>query len=287
MSQPKYRLLEPACVPNSLWDPASETLLIAPSLANAYRLLIDRHSLLALSASRDPNDPPVGGASQERTDQYFAQAFDGSAARTQLALLDPKESASLCSNALVSSLAGGRLSLTDAPCGAAAAALALLSTIAELRSQQVVPRMPLDVFLIGGELSEPARKYAASMLDELRAPLEEQAIFVQKVDFLPWDVTDKLSPGGRRVILLAGERRPLPPHAHPEPVVVDREAAQYRRGAEVANGGAGGRSGAPPEHEPLGENPAVGDSTLDGERPAAEAAVGAPQHGMQLEAPPR
>jgi hypothetical protein len=110
----------------------------------------------------------------------------------ELAFLDPKQAAPLASDALIGKLAGGKLCLTDAPCGAGAAAFTLLSTAAELRAQQVLPRQPLDVFLIGAELSEPARMYAALMLKELRASLEAQAIFVQD-EFLCWDVTDPLS----------------------------------------------------------------------------------------------
>jgi hypothetical protein len=110
----------------------------------------------------------------------------------ELALLDPKDVLTNCSDALVGSLVGGKLCLTDAPCGAGAAAFALLSTVAELRARRVFPRQPLDVYLIGAELSQPARIYAAAILEELRPSLETQAIFVHE-EFLRWDVTDLLS----------------------------------------------------------------------------------------------
>lgn len=192
MTQGERRLLDLELIPLTLWSPASETLFIPPYLATAYETLIDRYALRKLSESRDPDDPPVGGPSQAHTDKHFAQAFDGSVARMELALLDPKQAAPLASSALIGKLAGGKLCLTDAPCGAGAAAFALLSTVSELRAQQILPRQPLDVFLIGAELSKPARMYAALMLKELRASLEAQAIFVQE-EFLCWDVTDPLS----------------------------------------------------------------------------------------------
>ena len=75
----------------------------------------------------------------------------------ELALIDPKQAATLSSNALIGSMAGNSLCLTDAPCGAGAAAFSLLSTIAELRAQGVLPRLPLKVLLVGAELSGPAR----------------------------------------------------------------------------------------------------------------------------------
>jgi hypothetical protein len=185
------RLLNPGLIPASLWLREHDLLLIPPSLATAYEDLIDECGLRELSELRDANNPPVGGLTQAEADRHFAQAFDGSAARMELALLDPKEAVTHCSDALVGSLAGGKLCLTDAPCGAGSAAFALLTAIAELGAQGVFPRQPLEVLLIGAELSDPARGYAAAILEELQASLERQAIFVEE-EFLPWDVTDRL-----------------------------------------------------------------------------------------------
>lgn len=192
MSDMKRRLFDPSLIPASLWDPKSTNLRLPPTLARAYSVVIQRHGLSALAESRDPKNSPIGGITQERTDQHFAQAFDGSAARAQLALLDPNGEVGPASDACLASLMGNRLSLTDAPCGAGAAAFAFLATIAELRASSVLPRQPLDVFLLGAELSEPARAYAGEMFSELRAAWEAQAIFLE-VEFLSWDVTDALS----------------------------------------------------------------------------------------------
>lgn len=186
------RLLKPSHLPSSLWDSAAETLIIPASLAEAYCRLIDRHNLRGLSGARNNDDPPVGGITQERTDQHFAQAFDGSVARAQLSLLDPKAQLVNTSNTCLASIAGNRVSVTDAPCGAGAAALAYLANVAHLRSCGVLPRLPLDVYLIGGELSEPARTYAAELLEEIKPFLEEQAISVT-AEFNSWDVTDDMS----------------------------------------------------------------------------------------------
>ncbi len=185
------RLLNPADLPSSLWDAGSKILSLPPALARAYETLIDRHGPRALANSRDRDDSPVGGLTQEKTDEHFAQAFDGSAARAQLAMLDPKKDATAASNAYIKSLAGNRLSLTDAPCGAGAAALAFLANAAALRASGVLPREPLDVYLIGAELSEPARVYAEELLAELTPSLEAQGIFVA-AEFVFWDVTDDL-----------------------------------------------------------------------------------------------
>jgi len=139
-----------------------------------------------------PTTPPVGGLDKARTDQHFAQAFDGSAARAQLAITDPKDEVARASNAFVQFLSGNRVCITDAPCGAGATVFAFLATIAELRAHAVLPREPLDVCLIGAEISGPAREYAAQVLSELRPTLEEQAIFVD-AELLDWNVTDSMS----------------------------------------------------------------------------------------------
>jgi len=154
--------------------------------------MIEHFGLRSLSESRDPKNPPVGGLTQEETDKHFAQSFDGSAARVQLALMDPFDRATKASNNLVRSLAGNRVVFADAPCGAGAAAFSLLATIAQLRETSVLPREPLDIHLVGGEISEPARSYAEHLAAELTPALEAQAITLN-LEFHSWDVTDALS----------------------------------------------------------------------------------------------
>jgi hypothetical protein len=192
MNAKEQRLLDPALLPASLWDGASKTLLLPPVLARAYGIVIDRHSLRALANSRDPENPPVDGSDQERTNRHLAQAFDGSVARAQLAIMDPKREVVRASNAFIQSLSGNEVCITDAPCGAGAAAFAFLATIAELRAHDVLPRQPLDIRLIGAEISQPAQAYALEILEEICPFLESQAIFVE-AEFIYWDVLDWLA----------------------------------------------------------------------------------------------
>lgn len=187
------RLLNPKDIPASLWDATSDAIILPASLTAAYTAIIERSGLRPLAESpRDHDNPPMGGPSQEHTDRHLAQAFDGSVARAQLALLDPRNHLPAASNTYINSLAGNRVALTDAPCGAGAAALSFLANVAELRKDNVLPRQPLDVYLIGAEISDPARKYALELLTIIRPFLEQQAIFVES-EFVPWDVTDALS----------------------------------------------------------------------------------------------
>jgi len=89
-------------------------------------------------------------------------------------------------------LAGNEVVVLDAPCGAAAATLAVLSTIAELRRVEILPRVPLTIKLVGGELSPHAIEIAKEMIAALRDSYESQAIFVEEA-FHAWNVTDKQS----------------------------------------------------------------------------------------------
>ncbi|MFD2288127.1 hypothetical protein GJU39_23115 [Pedobacter petrophilus] len=69
---------------------------------------------------------------------------------------------------------------------------AVYPAIAELRKCGIVPREPLDVTLIGAEISEPARNLAQEMLARLKPSLTEQAINVE-AEFCNWDVTNDYS----------------------------------------------------------------------------------------------
>lgn len=189
------RLLNPERLPQTLWDSDNKILRLPDPLAHAYETLIDRHSLRELAQSRTIEDSPVGGLDKSSTDKHFAQQFDNSAARAQLAVTNATTDVARVSNALVQTLSGNTVCITDAPCGAGAAAFSLLSTIAELRAHDVLPRLPLHVRFIGAEISEFARQYAKEMLAKLIPFLESQAIYVE-AELRPWDVTDQLSNAG-------------------------------------------------------------------------------------------
>lgn len=186
------QLLNPESLPATLWDKEDQFLRLPAEYAAAYERLIDRYGLRVLATSRTEKDSPTGGISKAETDQHFAQQFDNSAARAQLALTNVTGDVISVSNALIRALSGNAICMTDAPCGAGAATYAFLSAIAELRAHSILPRIRLDVRLIGAEISEHARRIAAEMLEELRPYLESQAISVSAA-FQEWDVTTKLS----------------------------------------------------------------------------------------------
>jgi hypothetical protein len=154
--------------------------------------MLSKLDLLEVASRRDSQNPPVGGLSQEDTNRHLAQAFDGSVARAQLAILDPRGDLPEISDMLVTCLAGNDICIVDSPSGAGAASLAFLCTIAELRASAVLPRQPLTVLLLAGELSEPARRHCCDLVTRLRPSLAEQGIFVTP-EYREWDVTNDVS----------------------------------------------------------------------------------------------
>ena len=187
-----HRVLPPTLIPESIWSVGKQMLRLPDPLAGAYIELVDRLGLRELGNRRDEGTAPVGGQQSDHAHRHFAQAFDGSAARAMLTMLDPRDQLGSTSNTLITCTAGNTLCLTDSPCGAAAASLAMLCTLADLREQKVLPRLPLTVRWVGAELSPDALKLAQTLFEALSPTLAAQAIFVEPT-FVPWDVTDTIS----------------------------------------------------------------------------------------------
>ena len=184
------RILSPEDVPKSLWN-GDNLLYLPPALRDVFlETLISIDKLE--EACKDSPRGSIGGETQEETDLHFVHSFDGSCARVELAVLDPKDELKNASDFFIQAFSGGRVRLLDIPCGCGAASAALLTTVSELRRQNVLPRVPLEVVITGGDKSDPARNYADLVLGELKESLRNQAIFVS-VSLHPWDVMDAAS----------------------------------------------------------------------------------------------
>jgi hypothetical protein len=165
---------------------------ISAPVVRAYCAVLDENGLRAAAEQPRPADPPVGGITQEQTDAHFVHSFDGSTARVQLTIIDPFDGIPITSAELIRFLSGGQLSLADIPCGAGAGAAGMLGSIFELRRAQKLPRVPLYVHVIGGEISSPARAYAERIFGHLVSELQTQAIFLT-YELCEWDVLSDVS----------------------------------------------------------------------------------------------
>lgn len=187
----KSRLIRSEDIPKSLWSISDGCLNLPPDLVAAWEHLLDVGGLRAEAMKAIEKDV-IGGEGDEVTNQHLASKFTGSCARIQLAMLDPNEKIPDVANAFAKLFSGGRVLLTDVPSGSGAAALTILSTIAELRRQNKIPRIPLTVILVGGEISPLAREYSVKGLNAILEVLNAQAIWVE-FEFISWDVLCKYS----------------------------------------------------------------------------------------------
>ncbi|WP_159918347.1 hypothetical protein [Pantoea sp. 18069] len=185
------RLIKPADIPATLWHAETTCLHLAPTLLTAWKHLL-QHAGLEEKALQSVPAGITGGLSKEATDEHLAWRFSGSSARVQLSLLDPRDELSGVTDAFAKVFSGGTVLVADLPCGSGAAVLTLLTSIAELRRQDRIPRNPLYVKVVGGELSDSARGYASLAIDHIKEVLVDQAIWVS-AEFLPWNALDKFS----------------------------------------------------------------------------------------------
>jgi hypothetical protein len=193
MSKPSPRLLPLARAPQALlWNPSTETLRLPSRLTDAYDKVLKQKGLVAMAQSRTARDSPAGGVTEVQTAEYFAKAFESSAARAQLAFLGKTPALNPVSNAITLSTSGRTLTLLDAPCGTCASALSILSCVASLREENILPRIPLDVCLIGADISTRAQEYSALMLSLLNDWYASQGLFITP-QWVIWDATNRSS----------------------------------------------------------------------------------------------
>lgn len=185
------RLIPKTMIPATLWNENDSLMYLPPQLIKSWELLLDRYCLREKALAQAPKGFE-GGMSEEATKDHLAWRFTGSCARTMLSMLDPHEELTEISDAFARIFSGNRVFLADLPCGSGAASMSILSVFCELRRQSRIPRMPLEVVIVGGEISKYAQKYASEGLDSLVADLESQAITI-KFEMVDWDVCDPFS----------------------------------------------------------------------------------------------
>lgn len=185
------RLIQPSDIPKTLWNSTTKSLSLAPTLVSAWKHLL-KQSGLEDKALQPMPEGKIGGPSKDETDDHLAWRFTGSSARVQLSLLDPLNELDGVTDAFAKVFSGGTVLIADLPCGSGATVLTLLATVSELRHQDFIPRHPLFIKVVGGELSNFARNYSSQAMDHIKDTLAEQAIWVS-AEFLPWNALDKFS----------------------------------------------------------------------------------------------
>ena len=182
------RLIEQENIPRSLWRPDQETLVLPHSLTNCWKSILDQKGLLE-NATTEIGDGETGGIDEKSTYEHYSFRYNGSCARFQLTFLDPKDDLKEVSNAFVKSLAGNDVFIADIPSGTGAASLSLLSNIAQLREENVIPRLPLKIKILAGEISQTAIQLFKEAFNEINPYLKDNFIEVE-LNFMEWNVRE-------------------------------------------------------------------------------------------------
>jgi len=185
------RFIQKSDLPSSLWCNKSKIMSLPPLLVEHWKSLLVNNELYNLAKKSAPKGFE-GGMSKDDTNKHLAWRYNGSCGRIILSLLDPEEQLEKVSDTYASIFAGNKVFLADLPSGSGAAVVSILTTLAELRKQSVIPRMPLTIIIVAGEISETARDYLKEQLDSLKPYLKEQAILIE-YSIHHWDVLDKIS----------------------------------------------------------------------------------------------
>ncbi|HEY9691723.1 MAG TPA: hypothetical protein V6D15_05935 [Oculatellaceae cyanobacterium] len=185
------RLIPVEMIPNSLWNKEDFILHLPPQLISSWEMLLDKYQLREKASTEAP-EGFEGGMSKEDTDNHLAWRFTGSSARVMLTMLDPLQELPQIPDVFARIFSGNKVFLADLPCGSGAASMSILSVLYELRKQGKLPRMPIHIVIVGGEISEYAQNYAKEAIDSITTELEAQAITLE-FDIMDWDVCDKFS----------------------------------------------------------------------------------------------
>lgn len=185
------RLIPKQLIPITLWNEQDSVMYLPQRLIASWETLLDSYDLREKAVTIAPKGF-AGGRGEEDTKNHFAWRFTGSCARVILTMLDFNEDLGEISDAFAQAFSGNKVFLADLPCGSGAATVSILSILAELRRQNLVPRMPLEITIVGGELSQHAINIAKEMVGSLIEELEAQAITIE-FEALEWDVCDRIS----------------------------------------------------------------------------------------------
>lgn len=187
----KKRFIRSEDIPSHLWCGNSKKLSLPSKLVELWRELLEQNNLLGLAKEKAPVGFE-GGISKEDTDKHLAWRYNGSCARVMLSILDPNNDLSEVSDAYSSTFAGNEVFLADLPSGSGAAIITILCTLFELRKSNVLPRHPLRIKIVAGEISPTARNYLIGQLDLLKPTIEDQAIWIS-YEVIDWNTLCHLS----------------------------------------------------------------------------------------------
>lgn len=151
-------------LPSSVWD--SGILHLPQPLATAHNDFLVKNGWLA---DYQPDKHGVaGGQATEEARDHVINRFLNSAARMQFVCSDPNDDQPEVREMVFGQLGDGQIFLLDLAAGNGAGTLAMLSLLCELRLHSAIPKLPVNVTILGVDFSADALGYYAEMLDNLK-----------------------------------------------------------------------------------------------------------------------
>ena len=167
-------ILGPKDIPKQLWS--KDALRVPPCLCEQYETLLHKYNLMEKALeTKDPGNVH-GGKTETETLDHFARRYGVSTCRVESIAIDPRGAFGTVSDDILCSFSDGRLSLLDIACGTGAAGAALLCSVAVLRAEGKLPKLPLDVLITGADYSKSALRIYEEMFEQLRPALESVGI---------------------------------------------------------------------------------------------------------------
>ena len=174
-------------IPKELWF--SDKLSIPEKLKTAYVGQLDDLEVLDKAIDGKPENTSIhGGITNEESINHFVYRFPASSGRIEFVTISPNTKLVKVSDAILSSFSSGEISVLDIPGGTGAAMCSLLTTIAVLRNNNILPILPMTVRVLCGDFSPKAIEIYEEMLLRIKPFLNENGIAL-KYESMIWDAT--------------------------------------------------------------------------------------------------
>lgn len=129
----------------------------------------------------------IGGSSKSAAEEHFITRFLNSVARAQYVCADPTNSQPDIRDMILDQLADGHIFVLDLAAGSGAGTLAILGLLCELRTNNCIPKLPLNVHIFGVDYSSDALLLYQHTLSEVSTWLDGMGIRVE-LDSWPCDL---------------------------------------------------------------------------------------------------
>lgn len=159
-------------LPTSVWN--SKVLYLPSPLAAAHKDFLHHNGWW--SNYQPDLGGGTGGQTTKEAQDHVINRFLNSAARMQFVCADPGDDQPEVREMVLDQLGDGHIYLMDLAAGNGAGTLAMLSLLCELRSQKSIPKLPLNVSIVGVDYSVDALNFYADLLGRITPWFETHGI---------------------------------------------------------------------------------------------------------------